>query len=367
VTETHGSSVLFTPARIGKLEIPNRFVRSATHEFMASDDEGAVSDRQVSLYRELARGEVGLIITGHAFVHPAGKASPRQTGIHDDRLVEGLSRIAEAVHEFPSRVFVQIAHAGRQTREKLCGCTPMAASAVYEPVFKLMPKEMTGDEIRQTIDDFVRAARRAKEAGFDGVQIHCAHGYLLSGFISPHTNRRKDEWGGSTSGRARIVAEIVRGIKSLLGGSFPVISKLNSDDFIPGGLRVEESARIAAFLVTEGLDGIEVSGGMTEAGRGSVWKGERAPEDEGYFVRNAAMIKSAVLPVPVFGLGGIRSFRLMEDIVEGKTVDFISMSRPFIREPGLVREFRAGRSGKSACLSCNGCFNPRGIRCAQLG
>src|SRR4030042_6780433 len=141
---------------------------------MASDDEGPVSDRQVSLYRELAGGEVGLIITGHAFVHPAGKASPRQTGIHEDRRVEGLSRIAEAVHEFPSGVSVQIAHAGRQTREKLCGCTPMAASAVYEPVFKLMPKEMTGDEIRQTIDDFVRAARRVKEAGYDGVQIHCA-------------------------------------------------------------------------------------------------------------------------------------------------------------------------------------------------
>ena len=359
------TSILFTPIRIGNLTIPNRFVRSATHDFMAESKDGSVAGRQVDLYRELARGEVGLIITGHAFIHPAGKASPGQMGIHEDRLVDGLSRIAAAVHEFPSRIFVQVAHAGRQTKEKLCGCTPLAPSAVYDPTFKLTPRAMTGDEILRTIDDFIQAARRAREAGFDGVQVHAAHGYLLSSFLSPHTNRREDEWGGSTFGRSRITVEIIRRIKALLGDSFPVIIKLNSTDFLPTGLQVEESMEIARILVEAGLDGIEVSGGISEAGRGSMWKGERSEEDEGYFVENAAKIKSAV-PVPVFGLGGIRSFRVMENFVESGRVDLISLSRPLIREPGLIHKFRTGRIGKSACISCNRCFNPRGIKCAEI-
>ena len=357
-------SVLFTPVKIGPLTIPNRFVRSATHDFMA-DDEGNVTDANVELYRRLAEGEVGLIITGHAHVQPSGKASPRQMAVFDDRFVAGLARIPEAVHRFPSRVFLQIAHAGRQTKEKLCGCVPVSPSAVYDPVSKVMPRELSGDEISALIADFVSAAVRAQRAGFAGVELHTAHGYLLSSFLSPHTNRRADEWGGSIENRARVLVEVLRGVKAACGRDFPVIVKLNSTDFLEGGLVLEDAVRVASRLEAEGIDGIEVSGGMAEAGRGSVWAGLRSEDNEGYFVDNAARIKQAVR-VPVFGLGGIRTLDVAERIVREGRADLVSLSRPLIRDPFLVRHFREGLAAKSECISCNKCFNPRGIRCAEL-
>jgi 2,4-dienoyl-CoA reductase-like NADH-dependent reductase (Old Yellow Enzyme family) len=357
-------SILFTPITIGSVTVPNRFVRSATHDYMA-DDAGNVTDRQIRLYSRLAEGEVGLIITGHANVQPSGKASPRQTGVFDDRFVEGLARIPAAVHQFPSRVFLQIAHAGRQTKEKLCGCVPVSPSAVYDPVSKVMPRELADDEIRLLIADFVSAGLRAKRAGFAGVQLHAAHGYLLSSFLSPHTNRRADDWGGPLENRARVLLEILRGVKAACGRGYPAIVKLNSTDFLEGGLTLEDAVRTARMLEAEGIDGIEVSGGMAEAGRGSVWAGLRSEADEGYFVDNAARIKQAVR-VPVFGLGGIRTLAAAERIVEEGRADLISMSRPLIRDPFLVKHVREGSVDRSACISCNKCFNPRGISCAEL-
>jgi len=357
-------SILFTPIDVGTISVPNRFVRSATHEFMAEDD-GTPTSRHVDLYAQLAEGEVGLIITGHAFVNPNGKASLKQTGIYDDRLVEALAKIPPAVHSYGSKIFVQIAHAGRQTKEKLCGCTPLAPSAVFEPTFKLRPKEMSGNDITRMIDDFVRAGRRAQQAGFDGVQLHVAHGYLLSSFISPHTNRRSDDWGGTAANRARIVLEIVRGIKEANGTSFPLIAKWNATDFLPAGLQIEESIEMAAMAEEAGLDGLEVSGGMSEAGKGSVWQGLRSETEEGYFVESAAGFKTA-LRIPVFGLGGNRTFAVMESFVRAGKADLISLSRPLIREPFLVRKFRLGEVSKSECISCSKCFNPRGISCARL-
>jgi 2,4-dienoyl-CoA reductase-like NADH-dependent reductase (Old Yellow Enzyme family) len=357
-------SILFTPVQIGSVTVPNRFARSATHDFMA-DDEGNVTDVHVELYRLLAEGEVGLIITGHAHVQPSGQASPRQMAVFDDRFVEGLARIPEIVHHFESRVFLQIAHAGRQTKEKLCGCIPVSPSAVYDPVSKIMPRELAPDEIRALIVDFISAAKRAKRAGFDGVQLHAAHGYLLSSFLSPHTNRRADEWGGPVENRARVLVEILRGVKAACGRDFPVIVKLNSTDFLEGGLVLEDAVRVARMIEAEGIDGIEVSGGMAEAGRGSVWAGLRGEDEEGYFVENAARIKRAVR-VPVFALGGIRTLAVAERLVREGRADLVSLSRPLIRDPFLVKHFREGLTSKSECISCNKCFNPRGIRCAEL-
>jgi 2,4-dienoyl-CoA reductase-like NADH-dependent reductase (Old Yellow Enzyme family) len=357
-------SILFMPIYIGNVRIPDRFVRSATHDFMAEDD-GTATERQMQLFRQLSEGEVGLIITGHVYINPNGKASPRQAGIIEDRFIEGLRRIPEAVHAFPSKIFIQLAHAGRQTKKKYCGCTPLAPSAVYEPTLKITPKEMTQQEILGIINDFIQAGRRAKEAGFDGAQLHIAHGYLLSSFISPYTNRRADEWGGSTTNRLRIVVEIVRGIKGMLGKEFPLIAKLNSTDFLPTGLQLGESIEMAKILEDEGIDGIEVSGGMSEAGKGSIWQGLRSEEEEGYFIDSASKFKQA-LHVPIFGLGGNRTFAVMERIVRDGKADLVSLSRPFIREPYLVKKFRTGQIDKSECISCNKCLNPRGIACAEL-
>jgi 2,4-dienoyl-CoA reductase-like NADH-dependent reductase (Old Yellow Enzyme family) len=357
-------SILFTPVKIGPVTVHNRFVRSATHEYMA-DDEGNVSDDQIELYRRLAEGEVGLIITGHAFVQPSGKASPRQTAVYDDRFLEGLARIPATVHRYPARVFLQIAHAGRQTRERLCGCVPVSPSAVYDPVSKVMPRELTGEEIQTLVADFVAAAGRAKRAGFDGVQLHAAHGYLISSFLSPHTNRRTDEWGGPVGNRARVLLEVLLGVKGSCGRDFPAVVKLNSTDFLENGLTVDDAVEVARMLEANGIDGIEVSGGMAEAGRGSVWPGLRSEPEEGYFVENAARIKRAV-GVPVSGLGGIRTLAVAERAVRDGLVDLISLSRPLIRDPFLVKHFREGLASKSECSSCNKCFNPRGIRCAEL-
>ena len=360
----NNDSILLRPLHINGLEIPNRFVRSSTHEFLA-DREGNVTDRLLNLLADLAEGEVGLILTGHTYVLPGGQASPRQLGVYSDDLIPGLNRITDRIHRYPSRIFLQISHAGRQTKEKLCGRTPVAPSAVYEPNFDMTPREMSAGDIHAAIDAFIQGGRRAQEAGFDGVQLPIAHGYLLSSFISPYTHRRIDEWGGPLENRIRIILEIIRGIRALTGPAFPLIVKLNSTDFLEGGLSLEESLSISQALEREGIDGIEVSGGMAEAGKGSVWKGLRSEEEEGYFVDNAALIKEAV-GIPVFGLGGLRTFAVMEDNVAKGRVDLISMSRPFIREPHLVKKFRQGLIKKSECISCNLCFNPRGISCGAL-
>jgi 2,4-dienoyl-CoA reductase-like NADH-dependent reductase (Old Yellow Enzyme family) len=228
-----------------------------------------------------------------------------------------------------------------------------------------MPRELSSDEILLLIVDFVSAAVRAKRAGFDGVELHAAHGYLLSSFLSPHTNRRGDEWGGPVESRARVLVEVLRGVKAACGRDFPVIIKLNSTDFLEGGLVLDDAVRVALMLEADGIDGIEVSGGMAEAGRGSVWAGLRSEDEEGYFVENAARIKQAV-HVPVFGLGGIRTLAVAERIVKEGRADLVSLSRPLIRDPFLVKHFREGLAAKSECVSCNKCFNPRGIRCAEL-
>ena len=224
---------------------------------------------------------------------------------------------------------------------------------------------MTARDIANTIEDFVKAAARAKRAHFDGVQLHVAHGYLLSSFLSPYTNKRSDAYGGSTEKRTRIVVEIVRGIRSKLGMDYPVIVKLNASDYLRGGLTVEECSEVAKILENEGIDGIEVSAGTAESGKASYWKGPFSEEDEGYFVSMAFRIKSAV-SVPVFGLGGIRTEVVMERILKEGKVDLISMCRPFIRDPLLVKKIRTGQTERSECISCNKCVNPRGIRCSEI-
>jgi len=359
-------SILFSSTKIGQLRLINRFVRSATHDYLAEEKTGATTEKQIELYRQLAEGEIGLIITGHAYVHLSGKASPRQLAVDEDSKISSLSTLAEAVHKTGSGslIFLQIAHAGRQTKLNLCQQTPIAPSAVYDPVSKVMPRELTSEEIYQIIDWFTRAAVRASRAGFDGVQIHAAHGYLLSSFISPHTNRRNDQWGGSWEKRSRILREIIRGIKETCGQNFTVMIKMNATDFLPDGITLDEAQEIAVSLEKAGLDAMEVSGGMNEAGRGSVWPSLRSEEEEGYFIPYASAIKKN-LKIPVGGLGGIRTLKVAEGFVASGLVDLISISRPFINEPYILLKFKSGEWKKSPCISCNKCFNFKGIRCAQ--
>lgn len=356
--------ILFSPIKIGGISIPNRFARSATNEYL-TDSGDFVTDRLAELYERLAKGGVGLIITGYAYVRNDGKSSPRQAGIYDDKFISAYKRITDRLKPYGSKIVLQIAHGGRQSRPELCEGTPLGPSPVTDKSTGITPREMEVEDILDIIRCFGLAARRAREAGFHGVQLHAAHGYLLSQFISPYTNRRGDEWGGGVKNRARALLETLKECRRQVGEDYPILVKLNSEDSLPGGLEITEAVEIAKMLDKAGIDAIEVSGGMIESWPSSARPDIDSPEKEGYFASNAQEIKKAV-SVPIICVGGIRSLKVMESIVSNGKADMVSMSRPFIREPDLVEKFKKKLSTKSACISCNQCWHPQGIRCAQI-
>jgi len=372
-------SLVFEPKEIGGMTIKNRLVRSATHEGMASED-GSVTDELVELYKILAEGGVGLIITGYAYVQPSGKGMPHHTGIDRDDLIPGLRKIAEAVHEHGHgcKVAIQLVHCGRQS---FILENTIAPSAVLETVVNTMPREMTAEEIEETIEAFAEAARRAKEAGFDSVQLHAAHGYLLSEFLSPYTNRRTDEYGGSTENRIRIVEDIYKRTVEKIGKDFPILIKINVDDFLEGGINLNESKKIAERLSKMGFVAIETSGGMWEVVTRSKeelgWKPAMLPESrinirskdkEAYHLPYAREIRK-VINVPLILVGGIRSLDVIEKILAEGSADFVALSRPLIRQPDLPNRWLKGIGGLTAdCISCNGCvgsLTEGGVRCIQ--
>lgn len=340
--------MLFTPAETENLKMKNRLVRSATAESMATK-EGFVTDELIELYKKLAEGGAGTIITGYMFVSEDGRASYKMTGISEDRHIDGLRRLVEEVKNVANDVvFVaQLAHAGRQT---ILG-NAIAPSAVRDPYTGVEPREMTKEDIERVIEAFVNAALRAEKAGFDAVQLHAAHGYLLSEFISPHTNRRKDEYGKE---RAKILLDIFERIREK--SRIPVMIKMNACDFVPGGLEVDEAVRIAKLLDDAGFEAIEVSGGMYESiyhNRYNVVSQKVAKSGEAYFKDYAFKIKDAV-SIPVMCVGGIKSRKTVEMLL--KKVEFVSMSRPLIRDPYLPRKMMEGEVDASDCKSCNLCL-----------
>lgn len=357
-------SVLFSPARIGTLELKNRFVRSATNDRMVAED-GSVTDEAVDCYESLARGEVGLIITGHAYVHPLGQGSARQMAIYDDRFVPGLARIAKRVRDLDGHIAVQLNHAGRQTREEIIGITPVAPSALPYGLQKTVPRELSNEEIEEIVELFVRAAGRVKAAGFDAIQLHGAHGYLISQFLSPASNMRKDGWGGDEGRRFKFLKAILTRVKEEVGRDFPVFIKLAMEDFVEGGLKLSESISVAGRLRALGIDAIETSGGFSTA-MGNMKKGVLPGKGEAYFRHYASSLKKRV-DVPVILVGGLRSLSTMEEIVDSGDADFVSLSRPFIREPDLVLKLKAGTPAVS-CISCNRCSLSHGseLKCLEL-
>lgn len=347
-------SILFTPARVGTLEAPNRFVRSATGEGMCRPD-GSATPELADFYRVLGRGGTGLIITGHSFVRADGKASEGMMGVHADEMIPGLRSIVNAVHETDAKIVCQINHAGRQTTpELLGGAAPLAPSAVTNPANDVTPRALAADEIEPLIESYVHAAARCREAGFDGVQLHCAHGYLMSEFISPHTNRRTDEWGGSVAARARFPLEVLRRVRARLGRQYPVLVKLNAEDFIPGGLILKESWCIGALMESDGIDAIEISAGMAETVDRIMRKDITREEQEAYFLPYVREFRRHV-GVPLICVAGLRSCSVMEAVIEDGDADLVALCRPLIREPDLPNRLRSGESTRATCISCNQC------------
>ena len=259
-------SIMFEPVNIRNLKIRNRIARSATFEGMGSA-EGEPSERLARLYTELAEAEVGLIFTSAAMVErfklqlPAGEDIAYPLFIDRDELVESWKPIVAAVQSRGATIAMQIVHPGRQEDPGLrLGDPPLAPSPVELPGSGVVPREMTVQEIREMVENFAQACRRVKEAGFDAVQLHGGHGYMISNFISPYTNRRTDEYGGDTEGRARFIVDIIRRAREFVGHDFPIMIKMNCDDFVPGGLVREESVRVASLIEEGGIDCIEVTG-----------------------------------------------------------------------------------------------------------
>ncbi|MBT9159235.1 MAG: NADH oxidase [Dehalococcoidia bacterium] len=274
--------------------------------------------------------------------------------------------MVRSVHDHGSRIVLQISHAGYFANAKLTGKTPMAPSPV-EGFAKSPRKAMTVEDIEQIARAFGQAADRAKRAGFDGVQIHAAHGYLLSQFLSPAFNKRRDLYGGSIENRARIILEVVRQIRAAVTRDFPVLVKINSQDFVDGGLTLEDSLQVGAMLQEGGADAIELSGGTLVSGNLSPSiTGILSEEKEAYF-RDAAKSFKEKLHLPLILVGGIRSFHLAEQLIAEGYADYISMSRPFIREPDLINRWKSGDRRKSMCLSDSRCRGPlmdgEGIYC----
>jgi 2,4-dienoyl-CoA reductase-like NADH-dependent reductase (Old Yellow Enzyme family) len=359
---------LFQPVSVGPLVVKNRFVRSATHDNLGNED-GTISNAEIALYQNLAINDVGLIITAHGYVSsPLGKASNRQNAIYDDRFIDGYSKLCSAVKPYGAKLVVQISHAGRQTTPAMTGCpVPKGPSAVTDGSTGITPEEWTSDEIYQLVDDFVKAVVRVKQSGADGVQLHIAHGYALSQFVSPYTNRRTDEWGGSFENRTRVLREIMTRSRHAVGDYFPIFAKLNSTDGFdgPGYLSLADVCATASLLVKQGLDVLEISGGIREAKGVMSRPGVNKPEQEAYFLQAAREIRRHV-SIPLILVGGLRSMPIMESILAEGTVDLFAMSRPFVVDPGLVVRLQNGEV-KGSCVSCNACFNPNGLKCYYQG
>jgi 2,4-dienoyl-CoA reductase-like NADH-dependent reductase (Old Yellow Enzyme family) len=358
-------SKLFEKTEINGMVLRNRFVRSATWEGMAGED-GSCTSKVVAVMESLAEGNVGLIITGHAYVLPEGQAGPWQLGVYKDEFIPGLAEMTTAVHDRGGAIALQISHAGFFANPKLIGGTPAGPSNVAGFV-KTPRLAMTRQEIEDVVAGFGQAASRAKKAGFDGIQIHAAHGYLLSQFLSPAFNKRTDVYGGSIEQRVKIIVDVLRAIRRQVGAGYPVLMKMNSRDFLEDGLNLESSVRAGAILSEEGLDAIELSGGTLVSGEHNPSRtGILTEEKEAYF-RDAARAFKENIDIPLMLVGGIRSFTVAEDIINSGIADYISMSRPFIREPNLVGRWASGDRAKATCLSDSKCFLPalsgKGVSC----
>ncbi len=331
-----------------------------------AEENGICTTKLIDLIRRLAEGEVGLIITSHSYVRRDGQAGPKQIGIYSDELIPGLAEMAEAVHGFNGKIVAQLAHAGFFANPKLTGL-PVVCMSLLEGYGQAERIEMSKEDIEALTDAFALAAARARDAGLDGVQIHAAHGYLLSQSLSPVFNRRTDEYGGDIKNRARFLIKVVRKIKRTVGLDFPVLVKMNCSDFLPNGLELSEAITVSKLLAQEGVCAVEVSGGTIVSGDLSPTRTKITSQGKEAYFRDSARAIKAAGHTKVILVGGIRSLDLAEEIFQKGYCDLISMSRPFIREPNLVLRWKSGDTRRAACLSDNLCFGParagEGIYC----
>lgn len=335
---------IFDEIKINNLSIENRVVAASVGRDLA-DINGRIPKELYEIYKELAQGGVGLIISEMTMVSDADYLMPGFTRLQDESVLADYRKLTDIIHHAGISIVAQLAFGAFHKMD------------INGEQKQLSPDELSDADIRKIIKDFTDASVRAKEAGFDGVELHCAHGFLLNKILSPAFNHRTDEYGGKTENRTAIITEIIREIREKCN-EFPIIAKINSTDNLADGITEKESIAICEILVSAGVDAIEVSGMNATVDR------IRLGETEGYFASYAKELKKAV-SVPIILTGGHRSKEHMVTLLSDSACDMFSLARPLIREPGLIARWKKGDIKPSYCVSCNMCTSMKGHRCIK--
>ena len=356
-------STLFTETRIGKMALKNRFMRSATWENMATED-GHMTDKLYAIYEELAQGEVGLIVTGYANIVEEEKPNAGMMGIYNDSFIDEYKKLTELVHRNDSKIVMQLAYGGTKTTFNLGERVIFAPSEVPEKGTQTLGKAMTKDEIDYIVKAFAEASLRAQKSGFDGVEIHAAHTYLINQFLSPYYNRREDEYGGSLENRMRFLMEIYAETRKLVGEDFPILVKLTATEFFDGGVSFDETRTVCQKLEEVGVDAIIISGNIH--GKANTMVGQsfdgHTIQEEGYFHEYGHAISQEV-SVPVITVGGLTDIEAIEKIAENTGIQYFALSRPLLSEPHLIKRWKEGNRAPVECERCSKCRTKRGNFC----
>lgn len=358
---------LWDPVTIQTMECPNRFLRSATWENMA-DEAGHMSEEQYEVYRKLAEGHVGLICTGYARIMEEESPNPGMMGIYDDSFIEDYKKLTDMVHPYGSKIMMQIAYGGTKTTYRTEGRTIFAPGHVAERSTGIVGTAMTQEDIRRVVNATASAAARVKKSGFDAVQLHAAHSYLVNQFLSPYYNHRTDAYGQSLENRMRILEEMYGAVRKEVGADYPILIKVTCSDFFEGGLTFAEARQICRRLEEMGFDGLEISGnihGKAEKMTGQEWDGH-VIRDGGYFVDYASKI-AAASRIPVYVTGGCKEPLRLEQWLRGTHLAGFGISRPLLAEPGLIARWREGNMSPAKCIHCSKCRTKDGNYCVVFG
>jgi 2,4-dienoyl-CoA reductase-like NADH-dependent reductase (Old Yellow Enzyme family)/thioredoxin reductase len=348
---------LFAPGKIGSLELPNRVVFAATSSELA-DKDGFVGDDLVEYYAERARGGTGLIVVEATYIEQEGKRLHHNAMLHDDCFIPGLRKVVQTAHAEGAKMALQLNHGGRESIPDVSGSVPLAPSPIPSQFTgvgdAVIPKQLTVGEIDRIVGRFAEAARRSRDAGFDAVELHGAHGYLIGEFLSPDSNKREDDYGGSVQRRAYFGVRLIRAIKEKLGADYPVIVRMNGRDHVQHGLELADAIEMAVMFEAAGADSISVSGGVHASRPYMVVPGMSV--DRGCYVSYGDAIRKRV-KVPVMVVGRINTPELAEQILEDEQADFICLSRALIADPHFPAKAKAGRVETIApCIACNECI-----------
>lgn len=379
----------FAPATLGPVELRNRFIKAATFEGMA--ERNLVSDRLIDFHRTMAAGGLGMTTVAYLAVSPDGQGAPNEIVVRPEA-VDGLRRLADAVHAEGAAVSAQLGHAGPVAAGT--GHTGLAPSRVFSPLAMKFTKAVTDDDIDRIVGDFATATALLRDAGFDAVEIHLGHNYLPSAFLSPALNKRKDRWGGSVENRAEFARRICRAAREAVGQDLAIIAKLNMVDGYPGGIWLDESIEAAKLLESDGvLDAIELTGGSSFKNPMYLFKGDAPieemakafpqplrtgfrlfgkrflpsyPFEEAYFLPFARQFREA-LDMPIVLLGGINRLETVQSALD-EGFEFVAMGRALLREPNLLARWQAGDLLESRCIHCNKCMPTiyRGTHCVLV-